>query len=743
MDCKWNSIDECILPGGVIGGLDSGEGTGEGLRIESSYIKRTKFDGDATSTGPVSFPTYDDAGCFGCVIEIDSDTAGPIIPAQSTSSFCGNLLINNNADNAQMFNLYNTNLDFRMGMNVLTVSNPDMVVTGFGNDRLVFNGRTGSVFTSTDNDFPSASITSADGYLNDGNYLNTTEWQAEPESTGDNFSTRSYNSTTWEVPDADEGTVPAGLFRSYNGFPRYPGTTGVRGAYVEGNAMAPRRPVIEDGDPVYAGGNRAYTEGTDLASVDSPTANYYGNTDVARFITAASGVRMAILGDSNVAGSSSRGLFNMIHKWPYTWSAIPMQAAARNEVWNLDIFPSDVDDYYSDGLWSVTTENTNGATETIASILTRTGIADYSEFPQTGFNWYETAAGKQYAAQWSITSGTSPGSVFYDPDNFVNTSGIHIRYHMAVLAGGNTELDDGGGDWDFRFDAQQFSPPTTTYNVTSNQSLGSDATTVTLGSSNGSAKLAMFSTPVYEVGGTSANFKPRVLLRGGDSFAGLGAMFLSGWVQRYESDGITPEDNIGIYSVGWGAGRAPEVFMPGADNGISTQINAGGTFATRQWKHNNFGRPNLLVYNFCYNSQSHTSADPKAESDWQADYFDLIVTDCETVKAIEGEYPQVLVLMHPPYGSLNRDRHDEIIGVVAGLNSIGVKALALDGFNRFADSKDAFNDEFDMSDAHPDDQAAGAYLYNEFHTMLLEAAADTGGQARQGGSRAHTLFLID
>ena len=492
--------------------------------------------------------------------------------------------------------------------------------------------------------------------------------------------------------------------------------------------MPARKPVLDSGNISYDTGEPVYDSGSAIGTVTDSTANFYGYGNALRFVLAASGVRMEIASDSQFSGGPDRGLMGMVDTWEYTWSAVPVSAAAALDPFYILRQSSgapDTADYLIDSQWHNSTTTSNGGGTAVATMFSNSGLGDPSQIPGQ-FTWLKAANPMSFTNFFTVAAGraTTASTMFYDANNFSDDAGIYMKIHAAMICGGNTDMNDGGGSMDFANRIYHNEPGTGTYGYDADTMTlpTSGSTKVTLNSSNGDAAIQMFSSPVFEMGEASTATSPNILVReNGTSFDDLEVFLLSGFVQRY-TDATTPEDNIGIYNIRSAAGRNPECFLYGADNGNASLLNFSGDAQTRAWRLRNHGQPNVLVYSWGHNSPDRDVTLEKAESQFQADLADLIYQDCQDVLGVNGELPKVLIFIPWVGGSLDQTRHDEMLGIVDAVQSWGIDCDALDGFNFYGGA--TFNSAFTLDGSvHPNSEADAETAWGGFFTMLENGAA--------------------
>ena len=485
---------------------------------------------------------------------------------------------------------------------------------------------------------------------------------------------------------------------------------------VAGEVAVPRLPVFTNGDVTYSAGEPVYDGGADLVAVAGSTGSWCGDRSVASFILAASDVRFAFTSDSQFSGGVNRAIMGIAHEWPYTFSAMPMSTAAADTFFLSRGAPSQ---YLITSSWhnrnrSVvgTDPNPPNGASNVSEILSDNGIGDPSELP-VGFMWIYNELGSN-AISGQILRGNDQASLMYDPSNWVPEGGVNLQMHFGVVCEGDTDL---GPAHEFAFMFQYYDAATgllTNDNSTSVTLPQSGSKMVVLDDgTNNSAVLSMMTSSVVRsgAGASPSSFRPRCLLRAGTSYAGKQMIFLPGWVERLEDDGVTPESGLGIHLVRTAAGRNPEVFLFGAEIGSTHLNNHGGNSETRDWMWENYGNPNVLFYSFGQNGSARDITTPKASSVWQADLFDLIWQDCNDYLVVNGSFPRVVVHMPWAASRMTQARHDEMVGVVEALNAAGVRTLGLDSFNRFGGS--IFNQEFELDglNVHPEDETAARIVW--------------------------------
>ena len=497
-----------------------------------------------------------------------------------------------------------------------------------------------------------------------------------------------------------------------------------------GDGSVPRIPVFINGDVSYSAGEPVYDDGVDLVARNGSDGNWCGDASVASFILSATDVRFAFTSDSQFSGGGNRAVAAIAHEWPYTFSAMPVSAAAADPFFLSRGTPSQ---YLISSSWhnanrAVTGTDPkppNGASN-VNEIWSDNGIGNPSEIP-IGFMWIYNETGPN-AISGQLLRGNDQASLMYDSSNWVSSPGVNIRMHFGVLSEGESGL---GFGHEFAFQFQFYNSDTGLLSNDTNTSITlpqSGSKIVELDAvSNSSAVLSMMTSSVVQSGEgvMPTSFQPRCLLRAGSSYEGKQMIFLPGWVERLEEDGITPEAGLGVHLVRTAAGRNPEVFLYGSITTSSQLNNHGGNSNTRQWMWENYGNPNVLFYSFGQNGSARNILMPRASSVWQADLFDLIWQDCHDYFLANGGFPRVVVHMPWAAANMTQDRHDEMVGVIDALNSLGVPTLGLDSFNRFGGS--VFNNEFELDSVniHPNDESAARIVWGVAHDLIMEAASCT------------------
>jgi len=508
-----------------------------------------------------------------------------------------------------------------------------------------------------------------------------------------------------------------------------------------------RKPLLVSGNISYTLGEPDYDDGDDLIAVTGNTDDYYGYGNTLRYIRAATGVRMAITADSQFSGGPDRGLMGILQMWPFPWSAVPAPSASALDPWYYARQSSgapDTQDWMIDSQWHNNTTTSNGGGVTVAQMLSNSGLGDPSQIPMQ-FTWLKAANPMSFTNLFTFSAGraTTASTMFYDANNFSDSSGIYMRMHAAIVCGGGTDMNDGGGSIDLAVRVYHNEPGVGTYNFDSADTTvpSSGSTKITLNSTNGDAALQMFDSGVFQMGAASTGTSPSMLIReDGTSFDDKEVLLLNGYVQRY-TDASTPEDNIGIYLTRAGAGRNPECFLYGADNGNAALLNFSGDAQTRAWMWRNYGQPNVLVYSFGHNSPDRDVTLDGADSQFQADLADLIYQDCEDVRGVNGEYPKVLIMIPWVAGSLDDTRMGEMLGIVDAVQSWGIDCDALNAYNYYGGS--TFNSAFtlDGSSTHPGNESACETAYDGYWDILDEGA-DTLTEPSTGVQRSGTSRML-
>lgn len=449
--------------------------------------------------------------------------------------------------------------------------------------------------------------------------------------------------------------------------------------------MAPRLPLFSSNDITYTAGEPDYDGGADLALGSNPSANFYGGAAAKRvgeFIVAQEGVRIAATSDSQFSGGTDRITMGIAKTWPVTWSRWIAMVAAQDSIAHTRNSVG-LSDYYLDGSYANTATLSNGGTA-LSTILTNEGLGDVGEL-NTPFGWMDDPGTQIWWSALAVNSGTSIGDDFYDADNWgSNSSPQKVRVRALMLAGGSTNAIN---DVRFRFEAYNSSSTFITTNYQKDiASITGLTNSHTLNASNNNAVLAYDDSTVLELGTSTVGFRPRLRLTEISDIDNASFFLLGGFFQRMESDGTTEEDNISLTSVRYGSGQNPVQWIHGGVYASGTAINMGSNFGTRAFVQGAWEAPNVLLYSFGHNNPTRDISTFKAESAFQADYFDLIYQDCETIKngsGLGGEHPKVII--HIPWYAANLDqtRHDEIIGVADALIEHGIDVLVVDTFNRY------------------------------------------------------------
>lgn len=509
-----------------------------------------------------------------------------------------------------------------------------------------------------------------------------------------------------------------------------------------------RRGVKVAGDLTYSGGNPVYDGGIDLYET-VVTENFHGDLSVAEWILAAKGVRMAVCGDSQWSGSSTRAYSAVIKTWGYTWSKLFGSVHSSDPVFS-DI--SGGQDTYQSSAW---TDNTSTSTsgKTVAQILTDEGLGDPTQIP-TRWGWaHRTDDGNQ---MWFPTlrdvANPDPG-YFSDPGNFDPVGGVHIRMKIAFLIGGASNAPD-----NVRIKMEGYNENTTQfsfYKPIASLAAIAGSTKVSLSAANNNAELIMVSSDIVESFPSQSNIRPRcALYKDSESFAGKALFMLGALIERYEADGITPEDNISMCLIRSAPAMNPSTWIHGATiNNAPNRITYGGDRSTRAWMWENFADPNLFVYPFGHNSPIRSGSGFKARSPYQADLFDLIDQDVSDYKDKHGEYPRVLIVCPWAGGNMSETRHSRMMGVVDALNEHGIPTLGISQFNYWGGSsfdgtvppvnptdwKDPLNTSFNTNNLgaglHPDTQNDSRIAHYSIKVILEQAAAEARANATTTRSR--------
>jgi hypothetical protein len=436
--------------------------------------------------------------------------------------------------------------------------------------------------------------------------------------------------------------------------------------------MAPRLPVLASNDPTYSSGNPVYDSGADLATGSNPTASWYGDHTVAQFIVAQQGVRIAVKGaDSQWSGTSERLLSGVARTWPVTWSAFCGTPTAGDPVTNVR--SSLVADFFITSQWNKT-DGTTDDSVAIGTVLSGEGLGDPGQIP-VPFGWVEGGTNTDIAGLIA-TGYNTPGDIWYDDDNWgSNANPVTIGFRLYFLAGGSATAPV---DWDLDIEHYDDGGFTTTDDgITDTTAL---AESHTLNGTNNSAVLSYYDTEAVENRTSNNVSRPRTRIRQETTdITGKGFFLLGGILHRYDGESI--EDNISFVQNRYAAGTNPGVWIHGATMTTATQRTHGSDHATRVFANEMAMEPNVFVYSYGHNSVTRTGTGFKAESEFQADLFDLIYQDANDYYVENGSYPRILVLIPWYAGNMDQTRHDEMIGVVDALRSVGIPTLAADLFN--------------------------------------------------------------
>ena len=431
--------------------------------------------------------------------------------------------------------------------------------------------------------------------------------------------------------------------------------------------MAPRLPVLSTGDPTYSSGNPVYDTGDDLGTA-TVTANFYGDTTVARFIMSGSGVRFAVKSDSQWSGGPARASEAVALTWPVTWSRY-MATATPGDPWYVGINNSASDKLVT-SQWNDTTEATDGAT-TIASIYTAEGIGDPSQIPLP-FMWADDVGTAAFVAALRPRNGDDQGTTWYDANNWTGDTsgdGVDFRFRIMLLVGGST-----GAETDINARTQYYDSGGSLQNANEahpNVAGLSGDVKVTLNASNNNAILAAIDGDVVTSYESPSPFRPQGMINENSTDFDNASFFLFGGTVSRMVDASTEEDNTSMCLIQYASGMNPWMWIAGASSSNANKTSHGADRQVRFWVWENFHQPNVLVYSFGHNSITRSGTGFKAESAYQADLFDLIYQDASdynagtyTVRATsvtddngDWEYPMyldsgssyTLVYRHPSY----------------------------------------------------------------------------------------------
>jgi hypothetical protein len=480
----------------------------------------------------------------------------------------------------------------------------------------------------------------------------------------------------------------------------------------------PRVPLMKSGDVVYdSDGEPMYDGGVDLTT-GTNTANVYGHGEVFRFLLAREAVRIAVTTDSQGSGGYDRMIASMLKMWQFLWSAVPVSAAAAQDPFYIARRDINTALYCLSSQYHTTDTLASDESTTVADLLAASGLDGFDAIPLP-FTYVEMEDPMPVGAlilQAAANQMTTPSNVYFDADNFNNT---FVKFTMLVLAGGETDLDDGGGDIDLRAQVEYYN--------TSDAAAVSDKTVTVpgedafeLSEASGNAKLSPIHSDVVEVGVSGASDRPKLSLYDNpSSFDGKKLFVYPGIAERYE-DATTPEENVGIYLVRSASGRNPEAYIAGGDNGNPASMNLATDYATRSFIWNHYKLPNLLMYSFGHNSPVRQVSNRKAESQSQADFFDMIYQDAMNVRSL-GVEPYILVHLTWAAGNMDQTRHDEQVGAVDALLALGFKVDVIDNFNYRGGA--TFDESFalDGSNLHPNSQSDAREAY-DLYDLIVEGA---------------------
>ncbi len=485
----------------------------------------------------------------------------------------------------------------------------------------------------------------------------------------------------------------------------------------QGSAELPRLPVIVGGDVQYTeSGEPRYDTGKSLEAVTKFKGLYYGDQSVARFLVQGDDVRLAITSDSQFSGGPNRGLMGMVQSWPFTFSSLPISTTSSDPFFIQRMNPTD---FLLSSSWHNRLTQTNQLGVFNSRIQRDSGLNDISEIPMQ-YMWLSRPLDANIFSG-RIYKADEQQRVMYNPKNWIDEGGVFLQMHLCFVQGGETGMADETGAWSFSMRFQHFMPGSD--GLSNNDEVvtspGGPVVQVSLNDdTNSGAKLTMMSSGVFECGGNDANsWVPQWIAREFDTADDASVFVLPGWVQRFQSP-LEPDTGFGIPLVRSAAGRNPECFLHGADNGNLVLTNHGSTAKIRNWMWRNYDRPNALMYSFGHNGPEREINNPRAASVFQGDLFDLIYQDCHDLQSLNGEMPRVLVFIPWVGANMNAQRHDEMLGVVKALNEIGIPALALSGFNRFGG--EVFNEEFllDAMNLHPGNEIAAEDAWGEVYGIL-------------------------
>ena len=237
-NCSKCTVDRCALPGGMIVGLDTGQGLASNIRTTNIYGIRKRYAAAEATSGAIGYNNCDGSTTVACFMDTEDDNGGLFVAGDNGCDMLMCTLYNRRLTKAGLASNSAALLGvFKFHGNVMTQDDPDREITGFSSSRNVISQSASTLFQSVDNDtVPSGSeggadtVTSNNGYQIDGAYKSQSAWTADPNTSGDVFVTRSVDVGTFEVAGVGSTTVPAGCFRDFYGNVLTPGDAALRGA---------------------------------------------------------------------------------------------------------------------------------------------------------------------------------------------------------------------------------------------------------------------------------------------------------------------------------------------------------------------------------------------------------------------------------------------------------------------------------------------------------------------------------
>lgn len=519
-------------------------------------------------------------------------------------------------------------------------------------------------------------------------------------------------------------------------------------------ADPPRLPVFEDGDITYTPfGDPVYDDGVSLWSMRSDEV-FHGRfaREVAQFIMDQDGVRIAIAGaDSQWSGGPKRLTSGIARTWPVTWSRWWAPPTASDPwFWART---QRVSDYLLSSSWANPYVESNIGGRTLDSIYRAHGILNPSMIPMP-YGWIEGGTDPAFGA---ITgSGLyAPHNDWYDPENWGNGDArVILGFRQWFLSGGESDLVERA-----RFKLEYFPRPgrahSTLYDAIHDTTVLEH--THSLGDKNRNVLLSYADSPTVSHTLTDVSFRPRSTVAEFDEdFFGEEFFTIGGAVSRFTPQG-EPEDNISLCLVRYASGQNPCVWIHDAEIANSQTENHGADHATRAFMYEGAFSPNVLVFSFGHNIAIREGFGFKAQSTFQADLFDLIIQETNTIKQLTGRRPMVVVVIPWLAGHMGPTRHNRMVGLVDALGVVGIKALGVDLYNLFGGGSFRGDDPEDITDwvnagsfrldgdgdplgtgVHPKDQpSARIAAYGIWR--CIEAAAASGNTPREPAARRGTV----